>query len=266
VSRDRWEALGAGESPSWYLDPLAALQKREAHLDLVRRWTGGIRAVRMLKTDLFEDAFGEDRLVDALVQHTAGLCGMDYALSTARAAAERWRCHDFPATVMDVRALAWTTGAFDVVVSASTLDHFDERGEFVTALRELARVLSPGGLLILTLDNARNPLYHPLRWASQLGLAPFRLGYTPEARQLDRDLREAGLMVERREWLLHNPRVISTLLFLGARRILGRRAGGAVGGLMRAFDLLGRLPTRSLTACFVAVAARKPSTPDGGPR
>ena len=32
--------------------------------DLVRRWAGGMPAPRMLKTDLFEDAFGEDQLVE----------------------------------------------------------------------------------------------------------------------------------------------------------------------------------------------------------
>jgi len=259
VRRVHWEALGSGHSPSWYLDPLAARQKREVHLDLVRRWSGGIPVSRMLKTDLFEDAFGEDCLVDALAQHAAGLCGTDYAFSTAHAAAYRWRSHRLFVTVMDVRELAWRTGTFDVVLSTSTLDHFDDRREFVKALRELARVLRPQGLLILTLDNARNPLYYPLRWASRLGLAPFRLGYTPDARRLDRDLHEADLIVERREWLLHNPRVVSTMLFLVMRRVLGRRAGGVIGDLLKTFDLLGRLPTRSLTACFVAVAARKPA-------
>jgi hypothetical protein len=66
-----------------------------------------------------------------------------------------------------------------------------------------------------------------------------------------------GLEPEGRDWLLHNPRGVSTVLFLALRRLLGRRADGAVRALLAAFDLLGRLPTRAATASFQAVAARR---------
>jgi hypothetical protein len=66
-----------------------------------------------------------------------------------------------------------------------------------------------------------------------------------------------GLEPEGRDWLLHNPRGVSTVLFLALRRLLGRRADGAVRALLAAFDLLGRLPTRAATACFHAVSARR---------
>jgi hypothetical protein len=83
------------------------------------------------------------------------------------------------------------------------------------------------------------------------------LGYTVPLSGLGRRLKEAGLEVIATGALIHNPRVISTALFLALRRILGRRADAPVRGLLSAFAAVGRLPTRRFTACFVAVCARK---------
>jgi SAM-dependent methyltransferase len=258
MRRETWERLGMQPSPAWYLDPLAAHQKREAHLELIRWRTAGIRVERALKTDLFEDAFGEDRLLDVLFPEASLMCGMDEAVSTTRAAVRRMQGRQVRALVTDVRHLGLCEGVFDVIVSASTLDHFDVRADYLQALQELAWVLRPGGLLVITMDNPWNPLYLPLRWRSRNRLAPFPLGYTPSVTRLERDLRGVGLEPEARDWLLHNPRGVSTALFLGLRSLLGRRGDGAVKGLLAAFDLLGRLPTGAVTACFQAVTARKP--------
>jgi hypothetical protein len=107
------------------------------------------------------------------------------------------------------------------------------------------------------LDNPLNPLYAPLRWLSQSGLAPFCLGYTPSIGRLKQMLGQAGFEVCEVDWLIHNPRLISTALFLVCRRAFGRRADAPVRFLIRCFDLLSKLPSRRYTACFQAVLARK---------
>src|SRR5204863_8026948 len=69
--------------------------------------------------------------------------------------------HSFPtrrSSDLDVRALPFADGSFDVVVSTSTLDHFQARADIDTALRELHRVLASDGLAVVTLDNPWNPL------------------------------------------------------------------------------------------------------------
>jgi SAM-dependent methyltransferase len=263
VEREGWEELGARAAPSWYLDPVAARQKRDVHLELIRRRTARVPVTRVLKTDLFEDAFGSDCLLDTLFLDVPVVCGMDGAWNTARAASRRLAGRRLCAVVTDVRRLGFSTGAFDVVVSPSTLDHFDRREDYLFALAELSRVVRPGGILILTMDNPWNPLYPPLRWASRRRLSPFPLGYSPSVTRLEQDLRAVGLVPEARDWLLHNPRGLSTALFLALRRVLGRRADAPVGALLAAFALLGRAPTRALTACFHAVTARR-VRPGGG--
>ncbi len=258
MGEELWERLGSGAAPSWYLDPVVARQKRDVHLDLIRRRAAGTRATRVLKTDVFEDAFGEDSLLDTLFTDVPVVCGMDQALSTARAAARRQAGRGVRVLATDVRRLGLAAGVFDVVVSPSTLDHFSARGDYLLALAELARVLRPGGLLIITMDNPWNLLYHPLRWVSRRGRLPYPLGYTPSVTRLEADLRDVGLAPEGRDWLLHNPRGLSTALFLGLRRLLGGRAEAPVRGLLSVFEQLGRMPSRPFTACFHAVTARRP--------
>ncbi|MBN1566316.1 MAG: class I SAM-dependent methyltransferase [Acidobacteria bacterium] len=258
MKKQSWESIGREPEPSWYLDPITAGQKRETHLQLIRKWSEGIRVERILKTDLFEEAYGDDSLLDALFPEADLPCGMDAAFSTARRAQTR-HGRKIQALVCDVRSLAVQDCSVDLVVSTSTLDHFCGRTDFLKALSELARVLKSGGLLIITLDNPWNLLYRPLRWFSSGRVSPFPLGYTVSASQLAKDLTAAGLCPQSVDWLLHNPRGISTLLFLGFRKLLRPHAADKmIGGSLRLFELLNRLPTRKITACFLALAARKP--------
>jgi len=249
------------DSPSWYLDPLVAEQKRQVH----QRWIRGLLGSRprevVLKTDLFEEAYGLDRILYDLFPEARLAVGVDLDVETVRAAASRNGSAGFGSAACDVRHLPFPPASVDVIVSTSTLDHFEAREPLAASIDELERVLRPGGTLFVTLDNPRNPLYHVLRWASRRGWTPFRLGQTASLSTLAGMLQERGFRIENTEYLIHNPRLISTLLFLGLRRIFGRHAGPPVRALLQLFGVCGHLPTRAFTACFVAVCAVKPGSP-----
>jgi SAM-dependent methyltransferase len=257
ASSDEWERVGARKSPSWYLDPLVAAQKRRIHQELVWRWTRGLRIRRALKTDCFEEAHGDDCILFDLFPSADSL-GMDLAFSTVRRAQSRCPNQRVRFLVSDVRSLAIRPGSIDAIVSTSTLDHFDSRAEFERAIEQLAGILRPGGLFVITLDNPENPLYAVLRWASRRGWLPFRLGYTTTLSGLAQCLEDAGMRVTATGGVIHNPRLLSTLLFRALRLTLGPRANVPVRAFLAAFAMLGRLPTRRFTACFVAACARKP--------
>jgi len=258
LSSPEWERAGSMPSPSWYLDRLVAEQKRRVHQELIRRWTRGVAVSRVLKTDAFEEAHGDDQILFDLFPDAAFTMAVDLAWQTAHRAQAKCGNPNVHFLVGDVRCLGVRCQSVDVIVSTSTLDHFDSRQDLSAALAELRRVLRPGGVAIVTLDNSENPLYAPLRWASRRGWAPYALGYTTSLSGLVRHLEEAGLEVVATDTLVHNARLISTVLFLTLRRVLGRRADVPIRWLLKAFAVLGRLPTRRFTACFVAACARKP--------
>ena len=241
---------------SWYLDPLAARQKANVHLELVRRWTAGVTVRNLLKTDLFEEANNGDAILAELDGGQVRAFGMDLNPATVIRAAQRYSSPSPPFLACDARQPALRPASMDVIVSTSTLDHMETAGDFHASLKALAGLLRPDGVLIITMDNLENPLYRPLRWASRRGWLPFRMGYTVSLAGLQRALEMCGFRVVETERLLHNPRMVSTLLFLGLRRLLGRRADAPVAWLLRCFAQLGRTPLRRWTACFVAACAR----------
>jgi SAM-dependent methyltransferase len=260
AAQHRWDQVESAARPSWYLHPLVAAQKQAVHLALLDRWSRG-PVHRLLKTDLFEEANGGDQLLFQVGARCAAAIAFDLSERTVLRARAN---HPSPGAGLflaaDLRYTPLKSGSIDLIFSNSTMDHFNNKSDFQRALGELARLLRPGGQLILTVDNPLNPLYWPLRWASRLGGAPFPLGYTPLPSTLRRHLRQAGLEVEATGTLLHNPRLVSTLLFLALRLLWGPRADPAVSRLLRFFACLERLPTRRFSACFHAACACKPLT------
>jgi SAM-dependent methyltransferase len=225
--------------------------------DLIHRAAAGCEISAILKTDLFEEACGEDQVLFDLGFSKANTVGIDAAHSIAARARSRSENSKFSFVTADVRRLPFPAGHFDLVFSNSTLDHFDNAPDLERSIGELVRITRPGGLLVLTLDNPWNPLYWALRACSRCGYTPFPMGYTLSASKLQRRLREAGFEVLRTDWLIHNPRLISTGLFLLMRRALRSRADAPIAALLRLFARFGRLPAKCFTACFVAVSARK---------
>jgi SAM-dependent methyltransferase len=257
--RQAWDSLASRPCPNWYLDPVVALQKKRIHQRLIRKWVGTHPSGLILKTDLFEDAWGLDAIIfDLFAPGIATLLGTDIAHATVKAA-EAVAAPEQPlyGFVSDLRHLPLAPASLDMVVSTSTLDHFDNRAEFERTLVQICEALKPGGTLIITLDNPLNPLYPILRLASSTGLAPFQLGYSPTVATFISDLRQQGFDILDLDWLIHNPRVLSTVLILLVRRVCGRRAGKPIRWLLSLFAFQDRLRTRRFTACFYAVYARK---------
>src|SRR5206468_12999229 len=69
----------------------------------------------------------------------------------------------FPVQHQDLQQLEYPTGAFDVALTREVLEHVPD---ITAALRELARILLPGGVMLSTF---------PFRWGSEKGLPMARL-------------------------------------------------------------------------------------------
>lgn len=227
---------------------------------LLRRWLPAEPVERLLKTDLFDEAVC-DGLVPSIRPHATQIVGID--LSPGIVSAVEKRFPEIEANAADTRHLPFGDASIDRVVSISTLDHFESTDQIPVALKELARVLRPGGELLLTLDNLAHPVVWlrsvvPQRLLLRLGLVPYEVGATCRPRRLREYCREAGLEVLEMSAALHCPRVLAVALSRLAEQRVSEAAQDRFLGLLMAFEKLERLPTRYLTGHFTAVRARKP--------
>jgi SAM-dependent methyltransferase len=259
AARGYWDAVG-GTWASTHRDGLWRRCSDAIHAQWLERAAGSLPPGRVLKTDLFDEAFG-DGLAQWFESRGHEVVACDLALATARGAARKSPSR--AAAVADVRALPFSPMAFATVFSDSTLDHFDSESGIRQSLAELRRVLRPGGTLLLTMDNPANPLVRlrnlsPGFWM-RLGVVPYAVGATCGARRLTRVLEEAGFDVLAVETIMHVPRVLMVPLC----RRLARRGTGHPGRRLREwlrrFERLGRLPSSAVTGHFVAVVARRPT-------
>ena len=215
------------------------------------------RVDRLLKTDLFDEAVGEG-LYARLAARARVVAGIDVSGGVVGAATVGHA--GLRGVQADVRRLPFADGVFDVVVSNSTLDHFAAAEELVAGLRELRRVLRPGGCLLVTLDNPANPIVAlrarlPFPLLHRLGLVPYFVGVTCGPRELPRILAHEGFEVWETTAVLHCPRVLA----VAVARVLDRRAGPRMRErflrALMAWERLRRWPTRFRTGHFVAARA-----------
>jgi SAM-dependent methyltransferase len=265
--RNRWDAVGV----AWRDTHPHRLWRR--HSDAVNhalfaRWLPAAPVTRLLKTDVFDEAVSGG-LYGLLRSRVGTLVGIDIA-PVILYEAGRGR-PDLHRSCADVRALPFAGDTFDVVVSNSTLDHFDTLEEIRTSLREIHRVLRADGRLLITLDNGRNPMIAlrnalPQRLLQRLGLVPYQVGATCGPSRLARLLNETGFAIAQVGAVMHCWRVLAVAL----AGIVERRAG-AEGQRrflqhLQGWERLARWPTRFLTGHFIAIEAVKPAGASTGPR
>jgi SAM-dependent methyltransferase len=107
--------------------------------------------------------------------HDCRLAATDYdvpRLTTTR----REVAADVSVAASDVLRLPYPDDAFDKVILSEVLEHIVDDS---AALREVRRVVKPGGVVAITVPNHDYPfLWDPVNWTRErLGLAPIREGF-----------------------------------------------------------------------------------------
>jgi len=231
----------------------------DLHRHLLDGWLEPAGVQRALKTDLFDEAAGEGLCGD-LARFAQCVHGIDVAGAVAFAAAGRAdRGGGVVVAQADVRRLPYRHAAFDLVISNSTLDHFDDRADIAIALAELSRVTAPGGTLVISLDNLSHPIIAlrallPYRLLHALGLVPYHVGATTTRRGLVALLEESGYRVVDATWFMHVPRVVAVPICARSDRRPGSARARLLARLV-AWERLGRWPTAAVTGHYVAVLA-----------
>jgi SAM-dependent methyltransferase len=147
----------------------------------------------VLKTDLWDEV-KNTRILQWVHAQGATAFGVDISGPTVRQARDAFPDGGLHAAVADVRRLPFRDGSFDAVYSMGTIEHFRESE---TALREIHRVLRPGGRAVVGVPNRWDPFLRPLvaRVLQALGLYGYGDERSFSRRALRRMLESAGFEV-----------------------------------------------------------------------
>jgi SAM-dependent methyltransferase len=210
----------------------------------------------VFKTDLWDEAKNTEILRWAADRGARPL-GVDVSIDVVRAAGRVLHAHRPGFVVGDVRAIPLRDGAVDAVYSMGTIEHFEE---YAQAVREIFRVLRPGGTAIVGVPNKLDPFLRPLlvHTLNAWGLYGYGMekSFTPAA--LQRLLESAGFRVTARTGILFMPGWLRMLeLWLHARR---SRLTALTAGPVRLFAwLYRRVPAVRRHGYLTVCVAERPA-------
>lgn len=160
---------------------------------LFREHFPDLQGLSIFKTDLWDEA-RNTRILAWASRLGAIAYGVDISPPTVAMARRAFDDRGLRAAVSDVRELPFREGSFDAIYSMGTIEHFDETEQ---AVREMARVLKPGGRAIVGVPNRHDPFLRPLlstvlQW---LGLYAYGFEKSYSRRSLRAMIERAGLDV-----------------------------------------------------------------------
>jgi SAM-dependent methyltransferase len=194
--RQAFPDLGGSASTRYYAD-----NEQRLFTDYLPPLAG----LRVLKTDLWDEAKNTRILVWA-AGRGARAFGIDISEPTVTQARSAFTARSGPllAAAADVRALPFREASFDAVYSMGTIEHFDETEQ---AVREMARVLKPGGCAIIGVPNRYDPFLRPVLATLLQALGLYAYGYEKSysRRALRHMLERAGFSVTAETSILFIP-------------------------------------------------------------
>jgi SAM-dependent methyltransferase len=191
---ERFPDLGLAASTRYYAD-----NEQRLFTDHFPALAG----LRILKTDLWDEA-KNTRILAWASARGARAYGIDISAPTLTQARAAFHGDPLRCAVADVRHLPFQDGSFDAIYSMGTIEHFDETER---AVREMARVLRPGGRAIVGVPNRHDPFLRPL-FATLLqvtGLYAYGYEKSYSRRSLRQMLERAGLTVVEETAILFIP-------------------------------------------------------------
>lgn len=246
-------------------DDLWRAHMKQVYKGLAGKWLGDLNKGITLKTDLYDEATTAHNLIPLFGQRCERIIGTDTSFEITVAAKKRmiseWNGWG-NAVVSDIRHSSFKTDSFDQIISNSTLDHFLDKNDIIVSIKEIRRMLKPGGVLIITLDNPSNPVvfirnvlsYKLLKF---FGIIPFYMGVTVPQHELIRILESNGFSVHDSTYIDHSPRILVIWIGHILEKLANERINVWFLRFIGIFERLEKLPIRFLTGYFVAVKAIK---------
>ena len=204
-----------------HIDRILGRYKAEEFIDLIKRWTDGLVGKRVLKTDLCEEAFGEDQILFSLPSNNLHIFGLDICEETVKTAnirkALNGSSHNYIRA--DIRNLPFHNHAFDLVLSSSTLDHFINEDDLIRSLLELKRTIKSSGIIIAAFNNRHNlNFYFLLKLGRFFGIIPYPVQFYRPSR-IKEIFKNVGLSIRAEEIIVHMISPLNKILLFMRRFI-----------------------------------------------
>lgn len=244
-------SLKGARSTAYYL---------ECEQRLIETFAPSLAGQRVLKTDLWDEAKNTE-ILRWMAGRGARAVGIDISPGIAHEARGALAGYAAQVVVADVRALPFRADGVDLIYSMGTIEHFVDSD---TAVRELFRVLRPGGRAIVGVPNKLDPFLRPLLVHVLNALGRYAYGrersFTPAG--LRRLLTSAGFEVTALSGVLFMPGWLRMLdLWCHVHRW---RAATLTGWCVRPFAwLYRRVPAVRRHGYLIACLAVKPAPPEG---
>ena len=189
-----------------------------------------LEGLRILKTDLWDEA-KNTRILGWAAAAGSRAFGVDISPGIVRDARRNFeeRSLTLHGVLSDVRALPFPSGSFDAIYSMGTVEHFADTDG---AVREIFRVVRPGGRVVIGVPNRWDPFLRPLLvlLLYRLGLYGYGFEKSYSRRTFRRMLTRAGFEVTAETGILFIPgwlRMLDLACYTWARP-LSRLTGLAV--------------------------------------
>jgi SAM-dependent methyltransferase len=222
---------------------------------LLERFFPSLPGRTLFKTDLWDEAKNTEILRWA-AQQGARPFGIDLSGQILQDARGVLASHRPGLAMADVRAIPFASESFDLVYSMGTIEHFPEYG---AAVREIFRVLRPGGTAIIGVPNKADPFLRPLMvdLLNRAGLYAYGMEKSFTRGELRRLLESAGFVVQAESGILFIPGWIRMAdLFFHSRR---SPFAGLTGALVRPFRWIYRnAPAIRRHGYLIAAIATRP--------
>lgn len=208
----------------------------------------------LLKTDLWDEC-KNTRILQWAARQGARPFGVDISEPTVRRARSEFAADALRAVVSDVRRLPFRDGSFDAVYSMGTIEHFSDPE---VAVRELHRVLRPGGRAAIGVPNRHDPFLRPLVVAllSRFGLYAYGYERSFSRRALRAMVEDAGFVTVMETGILFIPGWLRMLELLCRRS--APRIEPPVRAAIRPFMFLSRWSRLRRHGYLVVCVAEKP--------
>jgi len=168
---------------------------RRSEIELMKRFFGNLKGKKLLKLDLWNEVFNT-RILFWAARQGAEVSGLDISDYLVKKARENFKKANIKANLIscDMRQIKFPNDTFDFVYTMGTVEHTSDPE---VAVKEIYRVLKPGGRCLVGVPNKFHPFLRPalVRFLEIFGRYP----YSPEKafaiKELKKLLRDNGFKI-----------------------------------------------------------------------